>query len=162
MPGRKMARSDGGHPRLHARQVMTLFKVVSIRLGVTGCSIVGFACTKSPRSEIGQSAVPLHLLQWAILLVCICWPASKPALAESGACPPTASDEIPAAPPERVGMRSGQLANAIKSLRDKDRDIHALVVLRNCNLVVELYAENVTRHHNHALYSITKSVLATL
>jgi CubicO group peptidase (beta-lactamase class C family) len=59
-------------------------------------------------------------------------------------------------------MRSGRLAEAIKSLRDKDRDIHALVMLRNCKVVVELYAENVTRDHNHALYSVTKSVLATL
>jgi CubicO group peptidase (beta-lactamase class C family) len=98
----------------------------------------------------------------AILLICICWPASQPALAQIGACSATASDEIPAAPPEHVGMRSGRLAEAIKSLRDKDRDIHALVVLRNCKVVVELYAENVTRDHNHALYSITKSVLATL
>ena len=59
-------------------------------------------------------------------------------------------------------MRSGRLAEAIKSLRGKDRDIHALVVLRNCKVVVELYAENVTRDHNHALYSVTKSILATL
>jgi CubicO group peptidase (beta-lactamase class C family) len=59
-------------------------------------------------------------------------------------------------------MRSGRLTEAIKSLRGKDRDIHALVVLRNCKIVVELYAENVTRDHNHALYSVTKSILATL
>jgi CubicO group peptidase (beta-lactamase class C family) len=59
-------------------------------------------------------------------------------------------------------MRSGPLADAIKALRGKDRDIHALVVLRNCKVVVELYAENVTRDHNHALYSVTKSILATL
>ena len=59
-------------------------------------------------------------------------------------------------------MRSGRLAEAIKSLRGKDRDIHALVVLRHCKVVVELYAENVTRDHNHALYSVTKSILATL
>jgi CubicO group peptidase (beta-lactamase class C family) len=59
-------------------------------------------------------------------------------------------------------MRSGRLAETIKSLRGKDRDVHALVVLRNCKVVVELYAENVTRDHNHALYSVTKSILATL
>jgi len=29
-------------------------------------------------------------------------------------------------------------------------------------MVIELYAENVTRDHNHAVYSVTKSVLATL
>ena len=59
-------------------------------------------------------------------------------------------------------MRSGRLVEAIKSLRSNDKDIHALVVLRHCKVVVELYAENVTRDHNHALYSVTKSVVATL
>ena len=59
-------------------------------------------------------------------------------------------------------MRSGRLAEAIKSLRGEKRDIHALVVLRNCNVVVELYADKVTRDHNHAVYSVTKSILATL
>ena len=59
-------------------------------------------------------------------------------------------------------MRSGRLADAVKALRGKDRDIHALVVLRSCKMVLELYADNVTREHNHALYSVTKSVLATL
>jgi hypothetical protein len=38
-------------------------------------------------------------------------------------------------------MRSGRLAEAIKSLRGKDRDMHALVVLRHCKVVIELYAE---------------------
>lgn len=59
-------------------------------------------------------------------------------------------------------MRSGRLAEAIKSLRNNNRDIHALVVLRHCKVVVELYAQMVTRDHNHALYSATKSILATL
>jgi len=59
-------------------------------------------------------------------------------------------------------MQSGRLADAIKSLRENDRDIHALVVLRNCRMVVELYAERVTRDHNHAVYSVTKSVVATM
>jgi CubicO group peptidase (beta-lactamase class C family) len=118
-----------------------------------------------PRRE--KLARPKHtkllgLVYSAILFVCICWPANRPALAQIGACSQTASDDIAAAPPEQVGMRSGRLAEAIKSLRGKDRDIHALVVLRNCKMVVELYAENVTRDHNHAVYSVTKSVLATL
>src|SRR5262245_57953703 len=117
---------------------------------------------QTPAPEWVISAVPLHPLRLTILLVCICWPASRPALAQIGACPLTASEDIAPSPPERVGMRSGRLAEAIKSLRGKDRDIHALVVLRNCKVVVELYAENVTRDHNHSLYSVTKSILATL
>src|SRR5262245_43430343 len=115
-----------------------------------------------PRTEWVTSAVPLYPLRLAILLVCICWPASRPALAQVSACPQTASGDIAPALPEHVGMRSGRLAEAIRSLRGKDRDIRALVVLRNCKVVVELYAENVTRDHNHALYSVTKSILATL
>ncbi len=111
---------------------------------------------------LGHIAVPLGPRCLAILLVCIYWAANRPALAQIGACPQTGSDDIAAAPPEQVGMRSGRLAEAIKSLRGKDRDIHALVVLRNCRTVMELYAESVTRDHNHAVYSVTKSILATL
>jgi CubicO group peptidase (beta-lactamase class C family) len=98
----------------------------------------------------------------AILLICMCWPANQPALAQIGACAQPASDDIAAAPPEQVGMRSGRLAEAIKSLRGENRDIHALVVLRHCSVVIELYADKVTRDHNHAVYSVTKPILATL
>jgi CubicO group peptidase (beta-lactamase class C family) len=103
-----------------------------------------------------------HVLRSAILVAGISGAAISPALAQTSACPQAASEDIAAAPAEQVGMRSGRLAEAVKSLRGKDRDIHALVVLRNCRMVLELYAENVTRDHNHALYSVTKSVLATL
>lgn len=106
--------------------------------------------------------MPLGPLRFVLLVVCVCWPADRPALAEVRGCPQAASEEIAAAPPEQVGMRSGRLADAIKSLREKDRDIHGLVVLRNCRMVVEHYAAGVTRDHNHAVYSVTKSVLATL
>lgn len=106
-----------------------------------------------------MSAVPFPPRWLAILLACMCWPAIQPAHAQTGAC---ASNDIVAAPPEHVGMRSGRLAEAIRALRGTERDIHALVVLRNCKLVAELYKEHVTRDHNHAMYSVTKSVLATL
>ena len=99
--------------------------------------------------------MPLHPLRLAILIVCICWPPNRPALAQIGACPQTASEDIAAAPAERVGMRSGRLAEAIESLRGKGRDIHALVVLRNCKMVVEVYTEKVTREHNHALDALS-------
>src|SRR5262245_56365736 len=103
-----------------------------------------------------------QLFRLAILVAFGCGTASLPALADSSSCTQAGSDDIPAAPPEQVGMQSGRLAEAIKSLRNKNRDIHGLVVLRRCGVVVELYAENVTRDHNHALYSVTKSVVVTL
>jgi CubicO group peptidase (beta-lactamase class C family) len=104
----------------------------------------------------------LHLSRRSLLIAGALAAAISPALARSSACTQRASEEIAAAPPEQVGMRSGRLADAIESLRGNDRDIHALVVLRDCRMVLELYAEHVTRDHNHALYSVTKSVLATL
>lgn len=107
-------------------------------------------------------AMPPRCIRLAILFFCAIWPASRPALAQPGACPKEALDNLALMPPESVGMWSGRLAEAIKSLRGKDRDIHALVVLRNCRMVVELYAEKVTRDHNHALYSVTKTILATI
>src|ERR1043165_6041842 len=106
--------------------------------------------------------MPHQLSRLVIVVCCICSVASWPALAQIGVCTQAASDDIAAAPPEQAGMRSGRLAEAIKSLRSKDKDIHGLVVLRNCRMVVELYAQNVTREHNHAVYSVTKSVVATL
>lgn len=82
--------------------------------------------------------------------------------AQTGACQPSASGEIPLAIPQEVGMRSAGLAEAIGMLRENDRDIHALLIMRNCRIVVEHYAENVTRDHNHDIYSVTKSIVATL
>jgi CubicO group peptidase (beta-lactamase class C family) len=110
-------------------------------------------CARQGRSIAGSLAV---------LVLCICWPADRVAFAQIGACPKTASEDIAAAPPEHVGIKSGRLSEAIRSLRGKNRDIHALVVLRHCKVVVELYAEQVTRNHNHAVYSVTKSFVATL
>src|SRR5262245_57295720 len=110
----------------------------------------------------GYIAMLRNLFRLAIFAGCMFTFANMPARAQTGVCTQASSEDIAAAPPEQVGMRSGGLAEAIKSLRSKNRDIHGLVVLRNCRMVVELYAENVTRDHNHALYSVTKSVVATL
>jgi CubicO group peptidase (beta-lactamase class C family) len=104
----------------------------------------------------------LRLSRLMVLATCAWGATVWPAMAQTGACTHPPADEIAAALPEQVGMRSARLADAIKSLRSKNRDIHGLVVLRNCRMVVELYAEGVTRDHNHSLYSVTKSVVATL
>src|SRR5262245_40476411 len=106
--------------------------------------------------------MPLQFSRRSLLIAGALAAATAPVLARTSACTQAASEEIAAAPAEQVGMRSGRLADAIEALRGKDRDIHALVVLRDCRMVLELYAEHVTRDHNHALYSVTKSVVATL
>src|SRR4030095_15996400 len=36
------------------------------------------------------------------------------------------------------------------------------LLLKDCELVVERYKTGVTREHNHAIYSVTKSVVSTL
>jgi len=81
--------------------------------------------------------------------------------AQKSACPADMR-EFPPAAPEQVGMNSGMLAMAVQELRSADKDVHGLIVLRDCRMIFELYTAGVTREHNHAVYSVTKSVVATL
>jgi CubicO group peptidase (beta-lactamase class C family) len=41
-------------------------------------------------------------------------------------------------------------------------DIRALLVLKNCELIFERYKDGFGREHNHAVYSVTKSISSTL
>ena len=58
-------------------------------------------------------------------------------------------------------MRSGRLPKRSNRFAAKT-ETFMFGGAANCKVVVELYAGNVTRDHNHALYSVTKPILATL
>jgi CubicO group peptidase (beta-lactamase class C family) len=49
-----------------------------------------------------------------------------------------------------------------QTLDSSKHDIRALLVLKNCELIFERYKEGVGREHNHAVYSVTKSIASTL
>lgn len=77
-------------------------------------------------------------------------------------CPDSVGVDLPTARPHEVGMDAARLAMLLRTLRTTDRAIHGLVVLRDCRVVLEHYAERVTRARNHAVYSVTKSVVGLL
>lgn len=82
--------------------------------------------------------------------------------ARADICPGDATKTLTPATPEDVGLASGALARLVAELRQNERDIRGLIVSRNCRTVVELYATGIGRNHNHAIYSVTKSVQVTL
>lgn len=82
--------------------------------------------------------------------------------ARADICPSDATNALAPAAPEDVGLASSALARLVVELRQNERDIRGLIVSRNCRTIVELYATGIARDHNHAIYSVTKSVQATL
>lgn len=82
--------------------------------------------------------------------------------ARADICPDDATNVLAPAAPEDVGLASSTLAQMVAELRQNERDIRGLIVSRSCRTIVELYATGIARDHNHAIYSVTKSVQATL
>lgn len=89
----------------------------------------------------------------------------------------TAGAQTPAAPrtcaaPVGRNLPSGSIdgrtlavqpfAHLFKSLDDRELDVRAFLLLKDCNVILERYKEGLTRDHNHAVYSVTKSVVSTL
>ncbi len=70
--------------------------------------------------------------------------------------------EFPEVTPESQGLRSENLRQLSEYVRTEQLDVRAMIVLRHGNLVLEWYSGGVTRDHNHNVYSITKSMTATL
>ncbi len=69
---------------------------------------------------------------------------------------------FPEATPESQGMRSDTLRAMSERVRSAEWDVRSILVLRNGHLVLEWYAGDVTRDHNHNVYSITKTVVSCL
>lgn len=70
--------------------------------------------------------------------------------------------EFPEALPESVGVDSRSLVKLSQWIRDERLDVRAVLVVKDGRLVFERYSEGVTREHNHAVYSVTKSVTSLL
>lgn len=73
-----------------------------------------------------------------------------------------AADPFPVETPESQGMSSTVLREMSEWVRAEGHDLRSMLVLRNGSLVLEWYAGDVSRDHNHNLFSVTKSVVATL
>jgi CubicO group peptidase (beta-lactamase class C family) len=82
--------------------------------------------------------------------------------ANDGRCPAAIGKDFPPAVPAEVGLSSERLLRLNQSLDAGTYEIRSLLVLRDCKLILERYKTGLNREHNHTLYSVTKSVAATL
>lgn len=81
---------------------------------------------------------------------------------DSGRCAEPVGRDFPAAAPSEPGLSPQRLTQLNEALDAGKHDIRALLVLRHCRIAFERYKDGVSREHNHAVYSVTKSVSATL
>lgn len=98
------------------------------------------------------------LLLCGLLLGCTMAPAGEPAA--SGA--PSPSPAWRSATPESQGFDSALLADAVRSLDDRDLAIHALVLVRGGAVVLDAAFYPYDGATPHQVGSITKSVVTTL
>lgn len=82
--------------------------------------------------------------------------------ASSGACREPVARDFTAGSAGDVAMSPRRLVMLNEALDAGKHDVRALLILRNCRLILERYKDGITREHNHAVYSVTKSVSATL
>jgi CubicO group peptidase (beta-lactamase class C family) len=59
-------------------------------------------------------------------------------------------------------MSAEPLVRLLKSIDEQKLDVRAFLLLKDCVVVLERYKEGLTRDHNHAIYSVTKSIVSTL
>ena len=63
---------------------------------------------------------------------------------------------------EDVGLSPGPLLKLNDALDAGTYDIRSLLIVRDCKIVFERYKDGIGREHNHTIYSVTKSITATL
>ena len=64
--------------------------------------------------------------------------------------------------PEEVGIDSEMLEAAVNIIRDGERVVDSVLVVKDGYLVVDVYFEPFTKGERHKIYSCTKSVVSTL
>lgn len=70
--------------------------------------------------------------------------------------------DFPIEPPHTQGIQGKRLWEMSQWVRAEKHDIRAMLLVRRGKLVFEWYAAGVTRDHNHNVFSVTKSAVATL
>ena len=78
------------------------------------------------------------------------------------ACAEKVGKDLPTAAPSEVGISSASWVSLNEAIDSSRHEVRALLVIRGCKLVFERYKVGIGREHNHSLYSVTKSVSATL
>lgn len=98
-------------------------------------------------------------LAGTLVMVCAC--AQAPAAASSTCARPVGRD-LPSGTMNPQTMAAEPFVRLLKSFDEQKLDIRAFLILQDCVVVLERYKAGLTRDHNHALYSVTKSIVSTL
>ena len=72
----------------------------------------------------------------------------------------SAEPGIEPASPESVGVDSAPLLRMSEWLRKDKLDVRSLLIVKDGKLILERYADGLTREHNYELYSVTKTITA--
>jgi CubicO group peptidase (beta-lactamase class C family) len=114
------------------------------------------------------SRTALVLLWLLALLVAGCTQA-RPASAPSSVPDPPPADQgywptsgWRTSSPAAQGMDPHKLALMLQVIRQEQLNLHSLLIIRNGSIVSETYFPSYTAQTPHELYSVTKSVMATL
>ncbi|MBB03053.1 MAG: hypothetical protein CMJ47_10430 [Planctomyces sp.] len=72
--------------------------------------------------------------------------------------------DLPLSPaePHEYGVRAETLRQMSAWVRNEQLDVRAMLLVRRGRLVFEWYSAGVTREHNHNVFSVTKTAVATL
>lgn len=115
-----------------------------------------------PLSRILIWKVPLAILLGVLTLVTIPLPTIAQQMPPS---PPTywpTQGWQRTTTPEEAGIDSAKLAEALLTIREKDTDIHSLLVIKDGAVVVDAYFYPYDGSTVHELASVTKSIMTTL
>lgn len=84
------------------------------------------------------------------------------ATAADGYCQQPVGENLESTTPSAEDISSERLAALLSSLDEARYDVRALLIMRDCKIVLERYRYDLGRQYNHAMYSVTKSISSTL
>lgn len=107
------------------------------------------------------SRLALAAARLLVVAACVVGPTNQ-VRADNGRCREEVGKDFPLARSPEVGLSAENLLKLSDALDTGKFDIRSLLIVRDCKLVFERYKEGIGREHNHTLYSVTKSITATL
>lgn len=116
--------------------------------------------TRTINRQLSQS--PAALIFALILALILALLFAGPAVADDGRCQGVVGEDFDSTTPSVQGLSSDRLMSLMTSLDEARYDVRALLIMRDCKIVLERYKDGLGRHYNHAMYSVTKSISSTL
>src|SRR5574339_694613 len=116
---------------------------------------------RQPTQTRHVHSIRAFLVALAGTLFAACAYAQAPAAASSTCAGPIGRD-LPSGAMNPKTMAAEPFVRLLKTFDEQKLDIRAFLILKDCVVVLERYKEGLTRDHNHALYSATKSIVSTL